>query len=90
MNTHGCNVLGPGAYTATGMEGLSPTTGALYLNKAQTAGYYERSRGIGADDMLVTSAGLWIASDNEGNSQTCGFVSGAIWHLPPALRLIHR
>jgi hypothetical protein len=45
------------------------------VNKFNAA-YYERSRGIGADDMLLTSAGLWIASDNEGKSQTCGFVSG--------------
>lgn len=78
MNPNGCNYQGPGAYTATGLEGLQPTTGALYLNsnKSNPSGYYERSRGNGADDMLVTSAGLWIASDNFGNSQTCGFVSG--------------
>jgi hypothetical protein len=74
MNTYGCNFPGPGAYNAVGMEGLSPLSGQLYLNKSNSAGYYERSRGIGADDMLLTSAGLWIASDNEGNSQTCGFV----------------
>ena len=39
-------------------------------------GQHQHSRGLGADDMLVTKAGLWIASDNEGHSQTCGFVSG--------------
>jgi hypothetical protein len=75
MNSYGCSSRGPGAYDAVGMEGLSPLSGSLYLNKTNSAGYYERSRGIGADDMLLTSAGLWIASDNEGNSQTCGFVS---------------
>ena len=32
--------------------------------------------GLGADDMLVTSAGLWIASDNSGGSQACGGVNG--------------
>jgi hypothetical protein len=26
--------------------------------------------------MLVTSAGLWIASDNSGGSQACGGVNG--------------
>jgi hypothetical protein len=26
--------------------------------------------------MLVTSQGLWIASDNFGNSQACGFATG--------------
>jgi hypothetical protein len=78
MNPRGCNHEGPGAYTSTGMEGLSRHTGALYLNsdKSNPAGYYERSRGIGADDMLLTRAGLWIASDNFGNSQSCGHVSG--------------
>jgi hypothetical protein len=76
MDQYGCNYQGPGAYSATGMEGLAPTRGLLYLNKFRGAGYYERSRGLGADDMLLTSAGLWIASDNEGSSQTCGFVSG--------------
>ncbi len=54
------------------MEGLSPTIGALYVNSGGTAGYYSRDRGLGADDMLVTSAGLWIASDNSGGSQMCG------------------
>jgi hypothetical protein len=76
MNPNGCNFQGPGAYNAPGMEGLSPSNGDLYLNSVKSAGYYERSRGIGADDMLLTNAGLWIASDNEGHSQTCGFVSG--------------
>lgn len=75
MNTYGCSLQGPGAYNAVGMEGLAPGSGQLYLDKTNSAGYYERSRGIGADDMLLTKAGLWIASDNEGNSQTCGFVS---------------
>lgn len=75
MNSRGCSFQGPGAYNAVGMEGLSPRSGQLYLDKTHSAGYYERSRGIGADDMLLTSAGLWIASDNEGNSQTCGYVS---------------
>jgi hypothetical protein len=74
MDATGCNSQGPGAYPAPGLEGLSPSSGALYLNKFGNA-YYQRSRGNGADDMLVTSAGLWIASDNFGNSQTCGFQS---------------
>ena len=45
--------------------------------------------------MLLTSAGLWIASDNEGNSQTCGFVSklSGICFLPygrePAESTLH-
>ena len=75
MNRDGCSFQGSGSYNAVGMEGLSPLNGDLYLNQTNSAGYYERSRGIGADDMLLTSAGLWIASDNFGHSQTCGFVS---------------
>ncbi len=31
---------------------------------------------LGADDMLLTSAGLWIASDNDAGTDTCGGVSG--------------
>jgi hypothetical protein len=76
MNPEGCDNEGPGAYSAPGIEGLSPTTGALYVNPAGTAGYYSRARGLGADDMLDTSAGLWIASDNDADSDTCGGVSG--------------
>jgi len=74
MNPRGCDSRGPNAYNAPGLEGLSPATGALYLDSARTAGYYSRDRGLGADDMLVTSAGLWIASDNFDGSQACGGV----------------
>jgi hypothetical protein len=48
----------------------------IRLNSGGTAGLYSRSRGLGADDMLVTSAGLWIASDNLDNSNHCGNASG--------------
>jgi hypothetical protein len=83
MNPDGCNNEGAGAYPAPGIEGLDPANGALYLNAAGTAGYYSRDRGIGADDMLVTSAGLWIASDNLQQSQHCGGVStSGICFLP--------
>ena len=76
MNQEACNTLGPGGYNAPGMEGLDPANGHLYVNSAGTAGYYSRARGLGADDMLFTSAGLWIASDNKYSSATCGGVSG--------------
>jgi len=72
MNSNDCDALGPGGYPAPGMEGLQPSTGALYVNAAGTAGYYSRARGLGADDALVTSGGLWIGSDNLDGSQTCG------------------
>ncbi|HKS52520.1 MAG TPA: hypothetical protein VJS67_11680 [Pseudonocardiaceae bacterium] len=69
QNRHGCDSAGPGAISAPGMEGLSPSTGHLTFNPT-------RSRGLGADDMLVTRAGLWIASDNLQGSTSCGGVSG--------------
>ncbi len=64
-NPNGCDFKGPGAIVAPGMEGLSPANGALTFNPT-------RGRGIGADDMLITSAGLWIASDNAQNTDMCG------------------
>jgi hypothetical protein len=72
MNANDCDALGSGGYNAPGVEGLQPATGDLYVNTANTAGYYSRARGLGADDMLVTTGGLWIASDNFDGSQTCG------------------
>jgi hypothetical protein len=65
MNPSGCDQQGPGAVAAPGMEGLSPANGSLTVNPT-------RGRGLGADDMLVTSAGLWIASDNASNTSNCG------------------
>jgi hypothetical protein len=72
-NPNGCDFLNTGGITAPGMAGLDPATGGLLLNQAGTARYV-RSRGLGADDELVTSAGLWIASDNQQGSQMCGNV----------------
>jgi hypothetical protein len=76
MNPKACDTLGAGGYNAPGMEGLDPASGALFVNSAGSAGYYSRARGLGADDMLLTSAGLWIASDNFDGSDTCGGLSG--------------
>jgi hypothetical protein len=72
MNSNDCDALGPGGYNAPGMEGLDPANGNLYVLPDNSAGYYARDRGLGADDMLLTSAGLWIAGDNLDGSQTCG------------------
>jgi hypothetical protein len=66
-NPNGCDFAGPGAIAAEGMEGLSPTAGVLTFNPT-------KGRGLGADDMLVTAAGLWIASDNLNNTTQCGGV----------------
>ena len=68
QNAGDCDAAGPGAIKAPGIEGLSPTTGLLTYNPT-------RGRGLGADDMLITSAGLWIASDNASNTNNCGLTS---------------
>ena len=77
QNPSGCDSPGsnPVPVTDPGMEGLDPATGNDLLNSQGNA-LYTRARGLGADDMLVTSAGLWIASDNYQSSQTCNGVQG--------------
>lgn len=74
QNPDGCNTPGPGAIADPGLEGLSPSTGAVLLNSSSTA-LYSRGRGLGADDLLITSAGLWIASDNYAGTDTCDTVA---------------
>ena len=87
-NTNGCNHPGAGSVPAPGMGGFTPgaSGGTLLENSSGTAGLYSRSRGRGADDMLATSAGLWIASDNFGGNTSCGGSSGhaGICFLPYA------
>jgi hypothetical protein len=51
------------------MVGLSPSRGSVVFNPT-------RGRGLGADDMEVTAAGLWIASDNFDNTNQCAGRSG--------------
>ena len=68
-NPTACDQAGTGAVAAPGFEGLSATTGTLTFNPT-------RGRGLGADDMLITSAGLWIASDNLNNTSQCAGKSG--------------
>jgi len=86
MNNQACDSLGPNGYNAPGMEGLDPANGNLYVTPDNSVGYYSRDRGLGADDMLVTGAGLWIASDNLDGSQMCGGVQNlsGICFLPYA------
>jgi hypothetical protein len=68
-NPSGCDGAGPGAVSAPGFVGLSPSGGSVVDNPTM-------SRGLGATDMLLTAGGLWIASDNSGGSQVCAGVSG--------------
>jgi len=77
-NASGCNAAGSLAIPSPGMGGFTPgpTGGQLLTDPTGTTGLYSRGRGLGADDMLITSAGLWIASDNDAGTDTCGGVSG--------------
>jgi hypothetical protein len=68
-NRRGCNNPGPGSIPARGMVGLKPSDGSVIYDPS-------RSRGHGADDMILTSAGLWIASDNFQGSDMCGHRHG--------------
>jgi hypothetical protein len=63
-NPSDCDGQGTGAVAAPGFEGLSASSGALTFNPT-------RARGLGADDMLTTGAGLWIASDNQNGASQC-------------------
>jgi hypothetical protein len=83
-NPDACNTQGPGSFPAPGLAGLTPgptggkliCAGATGVCGAGSVGLYSRSRGHGADDMLRTTAGLWIASDNFGGNTSCGGLSG--------------
>jgi hypothetical protein len=79
-NPLGCDHAGAGALSRPGIASLNPKTGAT------TSWNPTRSRGFGADDLILTSAGLWVASDNftDGRAQFCGHVGdkGGICFLP--------
>jgi len=67
MNNFGvCEAENPGSIVRLGVADVSPTDGTV-MSWDPT-----RSRGHGADDMLLTPAGLWIASDNFFASDSCG------------------
>ena len=68
-NANGCDRLGTGARAQSGLGEITPSTGL-----SQTGP--NRGRGLGAADMLRTPAGLWIASDNQANTASCGTASG--------------
>jgi hypothetical protein len=76
-NAHDCDAAGPRSVSAPGMIGLNAATGAISFNPT-------RDRGLGADDMLITHGGLWIASDNFEGSSRCAGASGhaGICYLP--------
>ena len=51
-------------------------TGGRLLTGPGGAGLYSRGRGMGADDMVVTGAGPWIASDDLDGTDRCGDIGG--------------
>jgi hypothetical protein len=73
-NSDACNKQGPGAVPDMGVQGFSPGTGAVELNSSGTA-LYTMTR-ANADDMLITGAGLWIASTNRYTVNKCGDLKG--------------
>jgi hypothetical protein len=79
-NPKGCDVAGPGAVTDPGLAGFDIATGSvLTKTTSPPVGTYQRAKGQGADDMVFTSLGLWIGSDNgtsQGTAQQCGGVKG--------------
>jgi hypothetical protein len=74
-NSDDCNAAGAGAIKDYGLQGLNPSTGGVELRGTGTTPVYTMSR-ANADNMLITSAGLWISSTNRFGSQSCQQVSG--------------
>lgn len=64
-NPKGHNSCGAGCVSRPGVSEVSASTGLA------TTWNPTRDRGQGADDMLVTSAGLWVASDTYDGSALC-------------------
>ena len=64
-NGAGCDRAGAGSFPSPGLSHMSSTNGARQAGAT-------RGRGLGAVDLLRTSAGLWIGSDNQANSAACG------------------
>jgi hypothetical protein len=75
QNANGCNDAGPGAINDRGLQGLWPRTGHTIVSGKRNQGRYTMAR-ANADDMLLTGAGLWIASTNRFGLVSCGNVGG--------------
>lgn len=64
-NGQACGEAGPGSAASPGLSHISPADGAHQPGA-------RRGRGIGAQDLLRTPAGLWIGSDNAHDTDACG------------------
>ncbi len=60
---------GPGGIVQPGLGAVDPLTGSHQPSA-------NRGRGLGAVDLLRTGDGLWITSDNQANTSTCGGQGG--------------
>jgi hypothetical protein len=76
-NPNGCDKAGPGAVAQPGLAELSPANGARQPGPS-------RGRGLGADDLVRTASGLWVASDNAQNTSDCAgqFGHSGLCYLP--------
>ena len=72
-NPNGCDSLGSGGRVQWGLGEIPVNT-----TTGQSVPGPNRGRGLGADDLLRTTAGLWIASDNQANTDMC---SGKHGHM---------
>lgn len=79
-NGFACDSKGPGALDRPGIASIGTATGLA------TAWNPTRALGKGSDDLVLTTAGLWVASDNwsDGFAQKCGGLTnhGGICFFP--------
>lgn len=61
-----CDRPGGGAVDRPGIGGMDPTTGRA------TSWNPTRSRGAGADDLVIAFGGLWVGSDDQNTATQCG------------------
>jgi len=72
-NPNGCNQAGRGAVPDKGLQGLDASNGQARTSNGKAV--YTMAR-ANANDMMFTSAGLWIASSTRFGADTCGGVRG--------------
>ena len=61
-----CDRAGGGALDRPGIGGMDPVTGRA------TSWNPTRSRGAGADDLVIAFGGLWVGSDDQNTATQCG------------------
>jgi hypothetical protein len=74
-NGNGTRIDSPGMSGLTPLEGDSILDPGVIAPDGDLVNKYSKGRGLGATDMVITNAGLWIASDNQKNVNSCGKTS---------------